>query len=124
MWQDFVTAGRTSDWQSPLLADHATGDALLQMSRGLYADHYNGLITRGAPVDHPVVKSATPAAEPTTVIISDCGDSSHFLKYYATSGEPASGADGGWRAITAEALKGSDGTWKVDRFAVEDIGTC
>jgi hypothetical protein len=124
MWRDFVTAGQTSDWQSPLLGDHATGDALLQMSRGLYADHYNGLVTRGAPVDNPIVKSATPAAEPTTVIISDCGDSTHFLKYYANSGQPASGADGGRRAITAEALKGSDGMWKVDRFAVEDVGTC
>jgi hypothetical protein len=124
MWQDFVTAGRTSDWQSPLLGDHATGDALLQMSRGLYADHYNGLITRGVPVDHPVVKSATPAADPTTVIINDCGDSSHFVKYYANSGQLASGADGGRRLITAEALKGPQGTWKVDRFAVEDVGTC
>jgi hypothetical protein len=124
MWQDFVAAGRTSDWQSPLLGDHATGDALLQMSRGLYADHYNGLITRGAPVDHPVVKSATPAAAPSTVIISDCGDSSHFLKYYANSGQLASGADGGRRLIKAEALKGARGTWKVDRFAVEDVGTC
>ena len=124
MWQDFVNAGRTSDWQSPLLADHATGDALLQMSRGLYADHYNGLVTEGAPIDHPVVKSATPATDPTTVIISDCGDSTHFLKYYANSGQPAAGADGGRRTITAEALKSADGTWKIDRFAVEDVGTC
>jgi hypothetical protein len=124
MWRDFVTAGRTSDWQSPLLGDHATGDALLQMSRGLYADHYNGLVTRGAPVDHPVVKSATPTAEPTTVIISDCGDSTHFLKYYASTGQLAPEGDGGRQAITAEALKAADGTWKIDRFAVEDVGTC
>jgi hypothetical protein len=124
MWQDFVTAGRTSDWQSPLLGDHATGDALLQMSRGLYADHYNGLISRGAPVDHPVMKSATPASEPTTVIISDCGDSSHFLKYYASTGQLAPERDGGRQAITAEAIKTADGTWKIDRFAVEDVGTC
>jgi hypothetical protein len=124
MWQDFVAAGRTSDWQSPLLGDHATGDALLQMSRGLYADHYNGLVTRGAPVDHLVVRSATPAAEPTTVIISDCGDSTHFLKYYASTGQLAPEGDGGRQAITAEALKAADGTWKIDRFAVEDVGTC
>ncbi|HZZ97500.1 MAG TPA: hypothetical protein VFE19_10805 [Jatrophihabitantaceae bacterium] len=124
MWQDFVTAGRTSDWQSPLLADHATGDALLQMSRGLYADHYNGLITRGAPVDNPVVKSATPAADPTTVIITDCGDSSLFLKYYASTGQLAPEGAGGRQAITAEALKTAGGTWKIDRFAVEDVGTC
>jgi hypothetical protein len=124
MWRDFVAAGRTSDWQSPVLGDHATGDALLQMSRGLYADHYNGLITRGAPVDNPIVKSATPPTEPTTVIISDCGDSSHFLKYYASTGQLAPVGDGGRQAISAEALKAADGTWKIDRFAVEDVGTC
>src|ERR1044072_1993244 len=38
MWQDFVVAGRTSDWQSPTLGDHATGLALQSLSRGLYSD--------------------------------------------------------------------------------------
>jgi alkylation response protein AidB-like acyl-CoA dehydrogenase len=42
----------------PLLAHDATGDALLQTSRGLYSGRLNGYITNGAPVDHPSVKSA------------------------------------------------------------------
>lgn len=124
MWQDFTTAGQTSDWQSATLSAHATGDALLQMSRGLYADHLNGLITKGQPVDHPTVKSASPLTDPTTVLISDCGDSSHWLKYDATTGQPAPGSPGGRQAITAEVKTQADGSWRVDQFAVEAVGTC
>ncbi len=124
MWRDFATAGHTSDWKSPALAAHSTGDALLQMSRGLYADHYNGLITKGYPVDHPTVTKATPATAPTTILISDCGDSSHWLQYVAKTGKLAPGEVGGRRSITAEVKRLADGTWKVDRFAVEGLGSC
>lgn len=124
MWRDFAVAGHTSDWKSPRLAAHATGDALLQMSRGLYADHYNGLITKGYPVDHPTVSKATPADAPTTVLISDCGDSSHWLQYVAKTGKLAPGEMGGRRSITAEVKQLANGTWKVDRFAVEGLGSC
>lgn len=124
MWRAFATAGHTSDWKSPLLGKDATGDALLQMSRGLYADHLNGYITKGAPVDHPIVKSATPASNPTTVLISDCGDSSHWLKYVAKTGRLASTAPGGRQAITAEAKRQADGAWKIDEFAVLAVGSC
>ncbi|WP_017984978.1 hypothetical protein [Amycolatopsis methanolica] len=48
-WRDFVAAGTTSDWQSPKLGRYATGIALTNMSRALYADHYNGLVTKGEP---------------------------------------------------------------------------
>ena len=124
MWRDFATAGLTSDWQSPALSTHATGDALLQMSRGLYADHYNGLITKGHPVNHPTVTKATSDAAPSTVLISDCGDSSHWLKYVAKTGKLADHEIGGRRSITAEVKRLSDGSWKVDRFAVEGLGSC
>jgi hypothetical protein len=124
MWRDFAAAGHTSDWKSPALAEHATGDALLQMSRGLYADHYNGLITKGYPIDHPTVTKATPAAAPTTILISDCGDSTQWLQYSAKTGKLADDTPGGRQAITAEAKKQPDGSWKIDRFAVQGVGTC
>ncbi|MDT0263616.1 hypothetical protein [Jatrophihabitans lederbergiae] len=124
MWRDFAAAGLTSDWQSPALSTHATGDALLVMSRGLYADHYNGLITKGHPVLHPTVTKATPAASPTTILISDCGDSTHWLKYVAKTGKLENDVPGGRQAITAEAKKQPEGSWKVDRFAVEGVGSC
>lgn len=124
MWRDFAMAGQTSDWRSPLLAQHATGDALLQMSRGLYADHANGLVTRGNPIDHPVIASVTPPDHPTTVLIHDCGDSSRTRKYVTSTGRPVPGAPGGRQEITAETKLQPNGRWKVDLFAVEGVGSC
>jgi hypothetical protein len=124
MWRDFVDAATKSDWQSLKLAQNATGDALLVLSRTMYADHYNGLVSRGQPVNNPRVSSVEPAEAPTTVMISDCGDDSHWLKYRADNGQLADDTPGGRRAITAEVKLARDGTWKVTRFAVEAVGTC
>ncbi|MFC4463956.1 hypothetical protein ACFPH6_05160 [Streptomyces xiangluensis] len=116
-------AGTTSDWNSPKLAQHATGDALSAISRSMYADHLNGLVTKGEPRNYPKVTSATPAENPTTVMISDCGDSTHWLKYRRDTGKLAD-EGGGRRAITAEVTKQVSGSWKVTRFAVEGLGSC
>jgi hypothetical protein len=124
MWQDFAEAGETSDWDSPRLGDHASGDALLTMSRALYADHYNGLVTKGTSTNNPTVSSATPAAAPKTVMISDCGDDSRALKYDAKTGKLANDAPGGKRAMVAEVKLHKDGSWRVTRFAVQGVGSC
>ncbi|GGM68329.1 hypothetical protein GCM10012275_43520 [Longimycelium tulufanense] len=101
MWQDFVEAGQTSDWRSAKLGHHATGLALTNMSRALYADHYNGLVTKGEPVLNPQAFSADPADDPKKIIISDCGDSTRWVKYRADSGQPLDGKPGGRRRINA-----------------------
>lgn len=113
----------TSDWNSTKLAQYATGDALSAISRGMYADHLNGLVTKGEPKNDPKVTSATPAANPTTVMISDCGDSTHWLKYRKGNGELADDEPGGRQTIAAE-VKKLNGAWKVTRFAVEAVGSC
>ena len=123
MWHDFVAAGRTSDWQSPQLGQFATGIALTNLSRGLYADHYNGLVTKGEPVLNPVVASADPPSIPEKIIVSDCGDSAHWLKYRADNGQLAD-TPGGRRSINAIVDKQADGAWKVSDFGVHDVGTC
>ncbi|HYS38906.1 MAG TPA: hypothetical protein VEO01_25105 [Pseudonocardiaceae bacterium] len=124
MWADFAAAGTTSDWRSPRLSQHATAYALSTMSRGLYADHYNGLVSRGAPVLHPNVSSVDPPANPTKVIIADCGDDTHWLKYRANNGQLADNTPGGHRLINAVVQKQPDGSWKVTDFGVHDEGTC
>jgi len=123
MWQDMTKAGTTSDWNSPELAHHATADALSAISRGMYADHLNGLVTKGEPKNAPKVSSATPAESPTMVLISDCGDSTGWLKYRKDNGKLADDKPGGRQAITAE-VKKLNGAWKVTRFAVEAVGSC
>ncbi|WP_218929567.1 hypothetical protein [Streptomyces sp. Rer75] len=117
-------AGTTSDWRSPRLSRYATGDALLTISRGMYADHLNGFVYKGRPKNYPKVTSMDPPADPNTVLISDCGDSTHWLKYRADSGKLVDHKPGGRRSITAEVKRQSDGEWKVTRFAVEEVGSC
>jgi hypothetical protein len=124
MWRDFVQAGTSSDWQSPLLGQHATGIALTNLSRGLYADHYNGLVTKGEPILNPVVASAEPADGPIKVVVTDCGDSTGWLKYRAKGGGPVEGSPGGRRLINAIVEKQPDGSWKVSDYGVQGVGTC
>jgi hypothetical protein len=124
MWQTMAVAARTSDWQSERLSAFATGYALTTISQGLYADHQNGLITLGAPKNHPAVTSWEPAEDPTTVTITDCGDSTNWLKYHADTRQPANDGPAGRRAISAVVTKQTGGRWLVSDFAVQEVGTC
>jgi hypothetical protein len=124
MWQDFAAAGATSDWRSPRLGRYATGVALTNLSRGLYADHYNGLVTKGEPIFNPSVFSVDPPQDPAKVVITDCGDSTHWLKYRADNGRLADDKPGGRSRINAIVDKQSDGSWKVSDYGVHEIGTC
>jgi hypothetical protein len=124
MWRDFADAATTSDWRSPRLARNATGDALSTLSRGLYADHYNGLVSRGRPVNNPHVSTLEPVDAPATIVLSDCGDSTNWVKYHTSNGQPANDGPGGRRRINAVVKKAVDGSWKVTDFGVQAVGTC
>lgn len=124
MWDDFVAAAATSDWQSPKLGQYATGLALSTLSRGLYADHYNGLVSKGSPTHNVTVTSVDPASDPTKVMVTDCSDSTKALKYRADNGQPANDGPGGRRQINATVQKQADLSWKVTDFGVQAVGTC
>lgn len=125
MWQAMARAGETSDWQAPELGHYATGEALATIVRSLYADHLDEVVTRGAPRNSPVVRSAEPADAPRKVLIEDCGDSTYWLKYHQGTDRPAgTGSGGGRRFVTAEVLRQLDGAWLVSRFAVQGLSTC
>lgn len=124
MWEDYAVAAETSDWRAARLADNATGEALSVMSQGLYASHYNGEVSKGRPVLNPEVTEVDPPDEPTTVVISDCGDSSNWLKYDAETDNLVDDEPEGRRAITAWVEEQPDGTWKVSSFAVQAVGSC
>ena len=124
MWRNMATAARTSDWRSPLLSRFATGTALTTISRGLYTDHQNGLVTLGEPKLSPSVTGFEPAEDPVVVRISDCGDSSAWLKYDAKTRLAADDGPGGRRSITAVVSKQAGGSWLVSDFAVRAVGTC
>lgn len=124
MWNDFAAAAAKSDWRSPKLGQYATGLALSTLSRGLYADHASGLVSKGNPTHDVHVSSADPATDPTTVVVSDCSDSTHALKYHVRTGRPANDAPGGRRLIMAIVREQPDGSWKVVDFGVHQVGTC
>ncbi|MEV8442142.1 hypothetical protein AB0425_32605 [Actinosynnema sp. NPDC051121] len=124
MWDAFAAAAATSDWQSPQLGRYATGLALSTLSRGLYADHHNGLVSKGSPTHNTQVSSVDPPVNPAKVIVSDCSDSTDALKYRADNGQPADDGAGGRRLIKATVEKQSDGSWKVSDFGVQGVGTC
>jgi hypothetical protein len=122
MWADMVIASRTSNYQSPLLAESASGDALSVLVQGLAKNQQQGIVTKGEPILHPQVTSLTPAGSPTQATISDCFDDTHWLEY-KSSGGLVNNTPGGHRATTAIVMN-VGGTWKVDQLAVQATGTC
>jgi hypothetical protein len=122
MWSDLVTAAQTSDYQSPLLPQHATGAALTLLVQGLARDQLNGIVTRGKTVHHPEVASLSPAGSPTQATVTDCFDDTHWLEYTST-GALAKNSPGGRRATTAHLLRKA-GAWKVSDLTIAATGTC
>jgi hypothetical protein len=122
MWSDMVAASQTSDYQSPLLSEHATGSALSVLVQGLAKNQALGIVTKGKPVLHPQVTSLTPAANPTQATITDCFDSRHWLDYKTTGGL-TNNTPGGQHS-TAAIVTDAGGSWKVTQLAVQAAGTC
>lgn len=124
MWQAMAHAGAASQWQSPEVARYATGNALTTITRSLYTDHFNHLVTRGVPKNSPQVTSVVPQNVPETVMLSDCGDSTGTSKVQEATNRPVPDTPGGRRSIVAEVKQQADGLWRVTQFAVEGVGTC
>jgi hypothetical protein len=122
MWADLVTAAKTSDYQSPLLSQHASGSVVTLFVQGLARDQLNKIVTRGEPVLHPRVNSLSPAAQPARATVADCFDDTHWVEY-TTSGALAKNTPGGRRATMAVLVKKA-GLWKVSKLTVGATGTC
>lgn len=122
MWADLVAAARTSDFQSPRLADHASGTALTLFVRGLARDQLHDIVTRGAPTLHPSVTSLVPSADPTRATVTDCFDDAAWVEY-TTAGARAKNPPGGPRRTTATLVR-KGGVWKVNEITVGKVGTC
>jgi hypothetical protein len=122
MWGDMVNASLTSDYQSPLLPEHASGQALSVLVQGLAKNQAQGIVIKGEPVLHPQITSLTPIGSPTQATISDCLDDSHWLQYKATGGL-TDNTPGGRHAASAIVAENGD-TWKVTQLAVQVTDTC
>lgn len=124
MWDGFAVAGTTSDSGSQQLGRHATGAALDKLKRSLQSDREKGLVSKGKPVLDPKVSAADPADDPRRITITDCGDSTNWLKYRKDNGMLADDVPGGRRLVKATVEKQSDSTWKVSDYGVHEVGSC
>lgn len=123
MWDDLLAAGLTSDWDSPRLDDHATDAALAELRRRLRADHDKGLVSKGKFAMIAVVKQ-TSVGNPRYLAIDDCFDDKNWLSYKADTGEQVDNGPRGRHSATATAALQDDGTWKIRRFTLDEVGTC
>jgi hypothetical protein len=122
MWQDMVEAGKTADYSSPRLADHATSQALQLLYQGLLAAHQQNLVIKGEPHFAPTVTGVTPASSPVAVSITDCMDDTRWLNY-TRDGRLQNNNPGGKHHTTAT-VGLLNGRWMVTRLQVAGIGTC
>ena len=122
MWQAYVVAARTADYQAPSLAHYAAGGALSVLTHGLYEEHQQGVVSLGQPKFDPAVTAVTGSGgDVTQADVTDCADSSHWLNYH--DGKLVPGQALGHRHIIAR-LQPFDGTWKVTYLNVGKAGTC
>jgi hypothetical protein len=123
MWSAFVDAAKTSDSEAPELRTFTTDNALKLIVSSLYTNKQLGKVTRGEVALNPRVTKQDPSDAPSSINISDCVDDSHWLEYKA-SGGLYDNKPGGKHRTTAIVKRQSDGTWKVDSFALQGLGTC
>jgi hypothetical protein len=123
MWQDMALASEKADYQSPVLARHAAGEALDLLTRGVYSFRLEDQVTRGRPVVTGRVTTLTPPDKPTTASIDGCVDSSQWVEYDAKTLKP-SGEPPGGRHRTTATVTVINGVWKVTKYHGEATGTC
>ncbi len=76
-WTDVVAVGRTADWQSQRLAEHATGATLKQIREQFKAAKDRGWIAKGTVrVSPSVVSHSATRAE-----VRDCVDATQFGRF-------------------------------------------
>jgi hypothetical protein len=123
LWDSYVVAARTADADSPLLARHASGQALDQLVRGLERMRREGVVSKGEPTHDARVTTLAPPNTPRQAKIVDCSSDENWLPYNMRTGERKDQTPGGRHHIEALVALGG-GSWKVTQLAVQGVGTC
>ena len=113
MWQAFVAASRTADYQYPSLDHYAAGAALTLLIRGLYQNYREGIVTRGQPSFDPVVTMAKTTQGTAEAKVTDCANDTHATTYYK-SGKPAPGDPPGRHEVYARRPHNERGDLRAD----------
>jgi hypothetical protein len=109
-WDDVVAVGKTANWQSPRLAEHATGQALETLRGHFRTMKTVGLIDLGTVKLRPKVTTL----RGRTAIVEDCIDVSRFLLHDAKTRQPREQPDlKPDRGVATLTL--TSGSWKVSK---------
>jgi len=119
MMGDWQVAATTADDQSPTLAHHMTGQAFALVVGDISKDKRSGVVVKGQVHISPAIEQVSA----TDAVVTDCADSTGWLKYSATAGVVAPGQVGGKHHVLAH-VAAADGTWRVDKLDVYPIGSC
>jgi hypothetical protein len=117
-WDDMIAVGRTANWRSPRIDNHATGQALAEAQATFRSLKSRGLVARGTvKVDAKVL-----SIKGGTAVVYDCNSTSNFLAYDAATGELRDKSSGRSNGKTVTMLL-RGGTWKVAK-TVTEVGRC
>jgi hypothetical protein len=116
-WADVIEAGKTADWRSPRLDDHATGEVLQTVRDNYRQRQAAGEVVKGTVRLHPSVISVIGS----TATLRDCNDVTDFLRYDAKTGAPREQrkTDIAGLQVTLQLVNGN---WLVSKIAVK--GPC
>jgi hypothetical protein len=124
MVNDWVSAGRTANYQDPILGQYASGSALEELTKALLAEQQKHAVTKGDPlVTNISYGEMTPTNNPTQIVINSCFSDASWLEYKASDGSLYNNAPGG-RHKTQVLAMNEDGTWKIDQLEIGSVGTC
>lgn len=124
MVNDWVSAGRTANYQDPILGQYASGSALEELTKALLAEQQKHAVTKGDPVVTNVsYGEMTPTNNPTQIVINSCFSDASWLEYEASDGSLYNNVPGG-RHKTQVLAMDEGGTWKIDQLEIGSVGTC
>lgn len=122
MWSTYAKATGSANYLSPDLSRYATAGARDLLVRALYNYKKEGVVTRGAPVNHPTVARLATTEKPPQATVRDCMDSSQWRRY-DRNGKLIDTTPPRPRLVRAE-LASYDGSWKTTLLVVNKGGTC
>ncbi|MER7167707.1 hypothetical protein ABT336_16765 [Micromonospora sp. NPDC000207] len=108
-------ASRTSDPQHPELTRHLADPLLTRVRLTIRQAKENGAMRTGKLVSDPTVTGVDLEADPPTVEIQDCLDTTGYRLVYTRDRKVVPGSAGSRHLATATAVRYPDGRWRISR---------
>jgi hypothetical protein len=106
-------AARVPDPQHPGLRNYLADPLLTRVRLTIRDLKLHGAVRIGAMSSNPTVTDMSLDAEPATVTIQDCLDTTGYRMIYAKTRAPVPGSGGGRYVATATATRYPDGRWLI-----------